>query len=154
MKPRQAEWRQRVGVVLSSVALIFLLLDGLGKLLAVSAVLEGAQRLGYPAGLTRPLGAILLTCVVIHLVPRTSALGALLLTGYLGGAVATHLRVGSPRPTHVLFPVYVGVLIWGGLVLRRADLRHALLAASPRRTSTVVSPGAGSSGLRSVTLHA
>jgi DoxX-like family len=69
-------------------------------------------------------------------VPRSSALGALLLTGYLGGAVATHLRVGSPLTTHVLFPVYVGVIIWAGLILRRADLRHALLDSWPRPIST------------------
>ena len=136
MSPQETGWGSRVGVALSGIAVLFLLLDSLGKLLAVPAVLEGAQHLGYRAELTRPLGVILLTCVVIHLVPRSSALGALLLTGYLGGAVATHLRVGSPLPTHVLFPVYVGVTIWAGLILRRADLKHALLDSWPRPTST------------------
>ena len=150
MRPQETGWSSRVGVVLSGIAVLFLVFDSLGKLLAVRAVLEGAQSLGYPADLTRPLGIILLTCVVIHLVPRSSALGALLLTGYLGGAVATHLRVGSPLATHVLFPVYVGALVWAGLVLRRADLKHALLGPSPRRTSIVVSaaPEQGHPALR------
>jgi hypothetical protein len=70
-----------------------------------------------------PLGIVLLACVVIYLVPRTAVLGALLLTGYLGGAVATHIRVGNPLFTHVLTPTYFAALIWGGLMLRDARVR-------------------------------
>jgi hypothetical protein len=90
---------------------------------------EATADLGYPAALTRPLGVILLISVSLHLIPRASILGALLLTAYLGGAVASQLRVGHPLGTHVLFPVYVAVLIWGGLLLRHALLRRALRGA-------------------------
>jgi hypothetical protein len=69
------------------------------------------------------IGITLLACLTLYLLPRTSALGALLLTGYLGGAVATHVRVGNPLFSHVLFPTYVAALIWGGLILRRPELR-------------------------------
>ena len=80
--------------------------------------MEGTVKLGYPETVIVPLGIILLTCTILYVIPRTSVLGAILLTGYLGGAVATHVRVGDPLFTHVLFPVYLGVLIWGGLYLR------------------------------------
>jgi len=84
---------------------------------------EGTLQLGYPESVILGLGIILLACTVVYLMPRTAILGAILLTGYLGGAVATHVRVGSPLFSHVLFPVYLGVLIWGGLYLRDERLR-------------------------------
>jgi hypothetical protein len=118
--------RMRVGTALSAVAVAFLLFDSVGKLLEVAPVVAGTTQLGYPEGTVRTLGVILLLCVVVHLIPRASVLGAILLTGYLGGAVATHVRVGSPLLTHVLFPVYVAAFIWGGLLLRDARLRRAL----------------------------
>jgi hypothetical protein len=80
-------------------------------------------RLGYPLSLTATIGMILLICVVIYAIPQTSILGAILLTGYLGGAVASQLRVGEPLFTNVLFPTYIGALIWGGLYLREDKLR-------------------------------
>src|SRR6185369_14789193 len=86
-------------------------------------VIDGTRQLGYSPDIVFSLGVILLSCVVTYLVPRTSVLGALLLTGYLGGAVATHVRVGNPLFTHVLFPTYLAVLLWGGLVLRNTRLR-------------------------------
>ena len=113
----------RTGKFLSGLAAFLLALDSLGKLLRAKAVLAGTVDLGYSVNTVVPLGIVLLACVVIYVVPRTAVLGALLLTGYLGGAVATHVRVGNPLFTHVLFPTYVAALIWGGLMLRDARLR-------------------------------
>jgi hypothetical protein len=119
---------------ISGLAVSFLIFDSLGKLLEVQPVVDGTRQLGYPPETVFTLGFILLSCVLTYLVPRTSVLGALLLTGYLGGAVATHVRVGSPLLTHVLFPVYVAVLLWGGLMLRDARL-GAFLPWRDRRHS-------------------
>lgn len=115
--------RRRAGAVMAGLAILFLLFDSLGKLLQVSQVVEESLQLGYPENAVRLIGIILLVCVVLYAVPSTSVLGAILLTGYLGGAVATQLRVGSPLFTHTLFPVYLGVLIWGSLLLREERLR-------------------------------
>lgn len=111
------------GRVLSAIAVLLLAFDSLGKLLEVAPVVEGSTALGYPASLVFTLGVILLLCVVAYAIPRTSVLGAVLLTGYLGGAIATHLRVENPLFTHTLFPVYVAALVWGGVFLREARLR-------------------------------
>ena len=111
------------GRVLSSTAVLFLLFDSTGKLLRVQPVMDGTIRLGYSPDIVFGLGVTLLMCVAAYLIPRTSVLGALLLTGYLGGAVATHVRVGNPLFTHVLAPTYVAALLWGGLVLRDSRLR-------------------------------
>lgn len=111
------------GRVLSGLAVAFLLVDSVGKLLEVQPVIDGTLSLGYPRHIVFTLGVLLLTSVVAYLHPRTSVLGALLLTGYLGGAVATHVRVESPLLTHVLFPTYLAAMLWGGLVLRDARLR-------------------------------
>ncbi len=106
--------------------MLFLLFDSAGKLLQVQPVIDGTLQLGYPRDSVFSLGVILLSCVVAYAVPRTSVLGALLLTGYLGGAVATHVRVQNPLFSHVLFPTYVAALLWGGLILRDARLRVLL----------------------------
>jgi ABC-type transport system involved in cytochrome c biogenesis permease component len=87
---------------------------------------EGTVKLGYSETVIVPLGIVLLTCTILYVIPRTSGLGAILLTGYLGGAVATHVRIGDPLFTHVLFPVYLGVLIWGGLYLRDNRVRSLI----------------------------
>jgi hypothetical protein len=114
------------GRVLSGLAVAFLIFDSVGKLLRVQPVIEGTASLGYPVSVIFPLGVTLLTCVLVYLVPHTAVLGALLLTGYLGGAVATHVRVGSPLFSHVLSPTYVAALLWGGLLLRDPRLRAFL----------------------------
>lgn len=114
--------RLRIGRGLSWIAVAFLLFDGTGKLLQVTPVIEGTIQLGYPPDIVFGLGVTLLSCVVAYVIPRTSVLGAVLLTAYLGGAVATHVRVGSPLFTHVLFPTYVAALLWCGLILRDARL--------------------------------
>jgi hypothetical protein len=111
------------GRVLSGLAVLFLLFDSIGKLLEVQPVIDGTRQLGYPRDIVFTLGVILLSCVVVYLVPRTAVLGAILLTGYLGGAVASQARVENPLFSHILFPTYVAILIWGGLVLRDARLR-------------------------------
>jgi len=114
------------GIILSGIAVLFLLFDSAGKLLEVAPVVEGTAQLGYPQGVIQPIGAILLICLATYVIPRTAILGAVLLTAYMGGAIATHVRVGSPLVTHVLFPVYVAVAFWGGLFLRDGRLRLVL----------------------------
>ena len=111
------------GWIISALAGLFLLFDGLAKVLRLDPAVEGTVQLGYPEGTVFGIGLVLLVCTVIYAVPRTSILGAILLTGYLGGAVATHVRIDSPLFTHTLFPIYVGLLVWGGLLLRDARLR-------------------------------
>ena len=115
-----------IGRLISGLAMAFLVFDSTGKLLQVAPVIDGAKQLGYPADTMFGLGLTLLSCVLVHLVPRTALLGAVLLTGYLGGAVATHVRVGSPLFTHILFPVYLAALLWAGLLLRDPRLRAFL----------------------------
>lgn len=111
------------GRILSGVSVLFLLFDSAIKLIQAAPVLEGMPRLGWPASLAVPLGTILLICVILYVIPRTSVLGAILLTGYLGGAVATHTRIGDPLFSHILSPVYMGIFIWGGLYFRDARVR-------------------------------
>ena len=124
----------RTGRALSGLAVAFLIFDSAGKLLEVQPVIEGTRQLGYSPDIVFGLGVTLLSCVLAYLAPRTSVLGAVLLTGYLGGAVATHVRVGSPLFTHVLFPTYLAALIWGGLLLRDARLRVFLPWRDRRRS--------------------
>lgn len=109
---------KRIGVGLSVLATLFFLLDAAGKLLRLEQVMLATQELGWPPTSVVPLGILLLVGALLHAVPRTSILGAIYLTAFLGGAVATHYRVGSPLATHVLFGVYVGVMMWLGLALR------------------------------------
>jgi hypothetical protein len=117
------------GRALSTIGAAFLLFDSIAKLLRVQPVLDGTAQLGYPTDVVFGLGVTLLLCVIAYIVPATSAVGALLLTGYLGGAVATHVRVGDPLFSHVLFPTYLATVLWAGLVLRDPRLRALL----PRR---------------------
>jgi hypothetical protein len=112
-----------VGRVLSGVPVLFLGMDATMKLAQVPQVAEASARLGLPEGIGLTIGVIELVCLALYLVPRTAALGAVMLTGFLGGAVLTHLRIGDPLATHTLFPVYVGALVWAGLFLRDARVR-------------------------------
>jgi hypothetical protein len=112
-----------VGRIISALPVLFLLFDSAIKLIKIAAVVEGTVQLGYPESVIRPLGILLLVCTVLYVIPRTSVLGAILLTGYLGGAVATHVRHGDPLFSHVLFPVYLGILLWLGLYLRDDRVR-------------------------------
>ena len=119
--------RRSIGCVLGLLPALFLAFDAVMKLVKPAFVVEATVRLGYPEGVIVGLGVVLLACTALYLIPRTSFLGAVLLTGYLGGAAATHVRVGSGLFS-IVFPVILGVLLWGGLVLRDERLR-ALLAA-------------------------
>lgn len=114
------------GRALSGFAIIFLLFDSVIKLLGLPMVAESTAQLGYPAGLALTIGIIELACLIVYMIPATSILGAVLLTGYLGGAIATHVRIGSPLFTHILFPTYIAALIWGGLYLRDVRVRALL----------------------------
>jgi len=113
------------GRIISALPILFLFMDGVMKLIKPAVVVDATVQLGYSEMVIFPLGIVLLTCTVLYLIPRTSVLGAILLTGYLGGAVATHVRVGE-GPFPVLFPVVLGVLIWGGLYLRDQRLRSLI----------------------------
>lgn len=110
------------GRVLSTLSVLFLLMDGVMKLIKPKVVVEATVQLGYHESAILPIGIVLLICTLLYIIPRTSVLGAILLTGYLGGAVATHVRIGAGA-FPVLFPVFFGVLIWGGLYLRDARVR-------------------------------
>jgi hypothetical protein len=110
---------------MSALPALFLLVDGAMKLVKPRAVVVATVELGYPEGVIVALGLVLLACTVLYVIPRTSVLGAILLTGYLGGAVATHVRVGD-GVFPILFPVILGALLWGGLYLRDGRLRAFL----------------------------
>jgi uncharacterized membrane protein YphA (DoxX/SURF4 family) len=114
-----------IGRILSGLVILFLAADGAMKLAPIPIVTETMGQLGYPASveLARALGIITLLCTALYAWPRTAVLGAILLTGYMGGAMAAHLRVGSPLFSHTLFGFYLGLFIWGGLYLRDARLR-------------------------------
>jgi len=134
--PRNAtRWGERLGYVLSGLAILFFLLDAVGKLLQIEPVVKGTIELGWPVSAIVPLGVLILAGTLLHALPRTSVLGAIYLTGFLGGAIATHYRVGSPLFTHVLFGTYVAAIMWGGLVLRYPHLLTALMPPA-RRMST------------------
>ena len=121
-----AKKRSIAGYVLTGLVALFLTFDTVMKVLQLAPAMQGTIELGYPASTVLTIGLIELVCLVLYLVPRTSVLGALVLTGYLGGAIATHVRVGSPLPTHTLFPIYVALMVWGGLYLRENRLRGLL----------------------------
>ena len=118
-------WMRRTGVGLSALVTLALLMDATGKLLAVEPVLKATQDLGWPVTAVQPLGVVLLVGTILYAVPRTALVGAIYLTAFLGGAVATHYRIGSPLATHVLFGVYVGIAMWAGLVMRYPALLDA-----------------------------
>jgi hypothetical protein len=111
------------GRIVSWLPALFLLLDGAAKLFKPAPVIEGTVKLGYSESVIIPLGIVLIACTVLYLIPRTAVLGAILLTGYLGGAVATHVRANQSW-FNVFFAVAVGVLLWLGLYLRDARLRE------------------------------
>lgn len=114
------------GRALSGLAVAFLLFDASIKVASHPEAISGTASLGYPAHLVFAIGALELALLALYLVPRTAVLGAVLWTGYLGGAIATHVRVESPLFSHVLFPTYVAALLWGGLYLRDARVRAML----------------------------
>ena len=115
-----------VGRVITGIAVVLMTMDAGIKLAQVKEAIDGTVQLGYPVSMVFPLGLLQLLCLVLYVIPRTAPLGATLLTAYLGGAVATHVRLGNPVFTHMLSPVYMAILLWGGLYLRDARVRAAL----------------------------
>lgn len=113
-------WTARV---MRGLAVLFLAFDTVIKLVQAAPAVQGTTELGYAASLVLPIGLIELVCLVLYLLPPTSIFGAVLFTGYLGGAIATHVRLGNPLFSHVLFPVYIALLLWGGLYLQEPRLR-------------------------------
>jgi hypothetical protein len=111
------------GLVCMALVALFLSFDTFLKLLRLAPAVEGTTALGYPAESVMWIGVIELVCLVLYLIPRTAVLGALLMTGYLGGAIATHVRISSPLLTHTFFPIYVALLLWAGVYLRDERLR-------------------------------
>jgi hypothetical protein len=109
------------GRVISTIVILFLLFDAIIKLIKVAPVLQAFERLGYPPGIAVAIGSILLACVVVYSIPRTSILGAILLTAYLGGATASQMRISAPL-FETLFPVIFAVLMWAGIFLRDSRL--------------------------------
>jgi hypothetical protein len=125
------------GRILSGLVVVFLIPDGIFKFIKPAPVLEAFAHVGWSMSLANTLGILLLACTALYAFPRTSILGAILLTGYLGGAVATHLRAGDPLFSHVLFPTYLGALLWLGLYLRDDRLRVLIpLRSTPDRLET------------------
>lgn len=120
---RKALWSGRV---LAGLCLLFLAFDGAAKLVQPEPVVTGTVALGYPVTVLFGLGLVLLGSVVLYAIPRTSIIGAILLTAYLGGAVATHVRVGDPLFTHTLFPTYFAIALWASLYLRNPRLRAVI----------------------------
>ncbi len=118
-----------IGRVLTGLCSAFLLFDAVGKLLMLAPHVEGTRQLGYTIGVLRPLGVVLALCTLLHLVPRTQFVGALLLTAYLGGATATHVRIGQP----LWFPVAMGAILWIAYALRTPSLRAFVLSSFQTR---------------------
>jgi len=117
-----SQGRLWTGRILSMLPALFLLMDGVMKVMKPDFVVKATVELGYPEDVIFGLGIVVLICVILYIIPQTSVLGAILLTGYLGGAVASHLRHGDPLFSHVLSPVYFAILLWGGLYLREPRL--------------------------------
>ncbi len=115
-----------IGWMVSGLVGLFLFADAVMKLMRLPVVIETMASLGWPESSVLPLGIILLCSTLLYLYPLTSMLGAILLTGYLGGAIAAHARIGSPLFTHTLFGSYIAILMWLGLVLRDVKLRSML----------------------------
>ena len=118
--PRKNVW---AGRILTWLPALFLLLDGVAKLFKPAPVVEGTVKLGYSESVIIPIGIVLIVCTVLYLIPKTAVLGAILLTGYLGGAVATHVRAADGA-FGVIFAIAFGALVWLGIYLRDERLRE------------------------------
>ena len=114
----------RVGYALTAFVTLFLTFDIVLKVFELAPAIQATTELGYPVATVQWIGLIELVCLALYLLPRTAVFGALLMTGYLGGAIATHVRAGSPLLTHTLFPIYIALLVWGGIYLREPRLRE------------------------------
>ena len=118
--PKARLWTARA---ITGFAVAFLLMDAVMKVLQLAPAVQGTIELGFPASAVLGIGLLELACLALYTTPRTSIIGAILLTGYLGGAIASQVRVAAPVFSHILFPTYVAALLWGGLYLRDARVR-------------------------------
>ena len=116
-------WRGRV---ISALVVLFMLFDCITKIIKLPQVIDASAKMGFTVSMVVGVGWTLLACVILYVIPQTSVLGAILLACYLGGAVATNVRVGAPLFTHILFPVYIAAMAWAGLYLRDSPLRALL----------------------------
>jgi hypothetical protein len=121
----RARW---AGRILTGIAVLFLAMDLTFKFSTSKEIIEGTTQLGWAPHHLPIIGTIEIVCLLLYVIPRTAPLGAILWTGYLGAAIATHLRIDNPLFTHILFPIYVAAFIWGGLYLRDARVRALLRA--------------------------
>ena len=120
--PTISKKRLVTSYVITSLVTLYLIFDTVLKLLKLPPAVKGTTELGYPVDSVLWIGLMELVCLVLFLLPRTSVFGALLMTGYLGGAIATHFRLGNPLLSHTLFPIYIALMLWGGLYLRETRL--------------------------------
>ncbi len=118
--PKKRLW---AGRVMSGLAVVFLLMDGVMKVFKPAVVIDACAKLGYPESEIVGIGILLLVCTIVYVIPRTSVFGAIMLTGFLGGAVASNVRIGEPLFSHILFPTYIAALLWVGLYVREPRLR-------------------------------
>ena len=125
-RTKRRDVRAIAGRTITALPVLFLLFDVSIKLIGIPAVAESMTRLGYSPDVALTIGVIEFLCLAVYLVPRSAIIGAVLLTGFLGGAVATHVRVSDPLFSHMLFPVYVAAMLWAGLYLRDARLRTVI----------------------------
>lgn len=121
MKSKFLKW------LLSTLVFLFLLMDSVGKLVQTEEVVKASEELGFYSGQITIIGLILLICAILYMIPKLAVIGAILLTGYLGGAVAIHMQANHPLFTHTLFPIYIGVLAWLGLYFRNKSAVRQLL---------------------------
>ncbi len=112
-----------IGWIMSGIVIAFMIPDGIIKLIPLDVVITTSQQLGIPVRFAFLLGVLTMTCVILYAIPQTAVLGAILFTGYIGGAIYVHLAAGSPYLTHTFFGIYLALLIWGGLWFRDPRLR-------------------------------
>lgn len=124
MENTTSKTKRWISYVMSGLVILFMLMDGLMKFVKPKEVIEGTLALGFGEEHLPIIGTLGLLTTLLYVIPRTSVLGAILLTGYFGGVVATHVRLNNPLFSHILFTVYFGILIWGGLWLRNSKLRE------------------------------
>ena len=124
--PARPTWMQWAGWGMTGLTIAFFLFDSMSKLLLEQHAVEATTKIGYPLDVIRPLGITGLACTLLYAIPRTSFFGAILLTGYLGGAIASKVRIEDPLFSSVLFGVYFGIFVWGGLYLRDEQLRSLI----------------------------
>ena len=115
------------GIIMSGLVILFMLFDSIMKFIQPDEVIEGTVKLGFQEHHILPIGVIGFLATLFYIIPRTSVIGAILLTGYFGGAIVTNFRLDQPLFSHILFPIYISILMWGGLILRNPSLKKFLL---------------------------